>query len=77
VGADSLLGAYANGFVTAKSGSGDYRSDLTPEQYWECHAKKWVEGIGAHRSIVGGCCGIFPAHIAHVRKQIDQIKQQK
>lgn len=57
--AEVRIGAYANGFVTAASGAGEYDDTLTPEKYAEC-AAKWVED-GA--SIVGGCCGIMPNHI--------------
>jgi len=60
------IGGYANGFVTASSGSGEYR-DLGPEEYYDAFVAKWIAG-GA--TIVGGCCGIFPHHIAHVAKQV-------
>ena len=53
------IGAYANGFVTASSGAGEYDGALTPAKYAEL-AAGWVED-GA--SIVGGCCGIMPPHI--------------
>eukprot|EP01052_Picozoa_sp_SAG31_P000659 SAG31_NODE_19_length_35031_cov_42.510707_10_plen_185_part_00 len=61
------LGGYANGFLTADSGSGEYDQDLTPEQY-TLHVRNWVSN-GA--TIVGGCCGIFPTHIEHLRKWVD------
>lgn len=60
------IGAYANGFVTAAGGSGDYR-DLSPEEYYDEFASKWIES-GA--TIVGGCCGIFPRHIAHLKQRV-------
>lgn len=65
------FGAYANGFTHI---SGNFlkdaptvkelthRHDLTPEKYTE-FAMSWVD-MGA--SIVGGCCEVGPAHIAHL-----------
>lgn len=60
------LGAYANAFppqpkdATANDGLDEVRDDLTPPAYlvW---AKKW-QTQGA--SLIGGCCGIGPEHIA-------------
>lgn len=60
------IGAYANGFCTAESGSGEYR-DLSPEEYHDSFAAKWIES-GA--TIVGGCCGVFPRHISHLTKML-------
>jgi len=57
------IGAYANGFCTADSGEGEYR-DLSPAQYHDEFAMKW---IASGATIVGGCCGIFPRHIAHLK----------
>lgn len=59
------IGAYANAFppqpknATANDGLDEIRQDLDPVAYlaW---AKKWVS---AGASIIGGCCGITPAHI--------------
>lgn len=59
------IGAYANAFppqpkdATANDGLDEIRQDLDPNAYlaW---AKKWV---AAGATIVGGCCGITPAHI--------------
>jgi homocysteine S-methyltransferase len=65
------FGAYANGFTHI---SGNFlkdaptvkelthRHDLTPEKYTD-FAMTWV-GMGA--TIVGGCCEVGPAHIAHL-----------
>ena len=39
---------------------------VLPEAYAR-HAQRWVE-LGA--SIVGGCCGVGPAHIALLRQQL-------
>jgi len=60
------LGAYANAFppqpkdATANDGLDELRADLTPPAYlvW---AEKWQQQ-GA--SLIGGCCGIGPEHIA-------------
>jgi len=41
---------------------------LTPARYAE-HARRWLD-VGA--SIVGGCCEVGPAHIAELRRVIDQ-----
>lgn len=60
------LGAYANAFppqpkaATANNGLDELRDDLTPPNYlyW---AGRWQQH-GA--SLIGGCCGIGPEHIA-------------
>ena len=60
------LGCYANGFVTVKAGAvaagagAEYQQDLTPDVYL-AQAEEWVR-LGA--TIIGGCCGVFPEHIA-------------
>jgi len=61
------VGGYANGFVTAASGEGSYR-DLGTSEYYTDFVSKWVSS-GA--DVVGGCCGIFPRHIAAVRAGLD------
>ena len=66
------VGVYANAFppVTAKAAANDdlhdIRADLDSEGYllW---ARDWVRR-GA--SIVGGCCGIGPEHIARLREAL-------
>lgn len=79
------IGGYANGFKTTTSewlagGSSssaagaelpppeEYDSDglILPEAYAR-HAQSWV---AAGASLVGGCCGIGPEHIAMVRQQL-------
>jgi S-methylmethionine-dependent homocysteine/selenocysteine methylase len=65
-GTDIAIGVYANGFgeeddgVAANEVIRNIRPDLDPPRYlaW---AQTWVES-GA--TIVGGCCGIGPSHIA-------------
>jgi S-methylmethionine-dependent homocysteine/selenocysteine methylase len=64
------LGVYANAFVPrevmteANAELSDLRGDISPPAYlaW---ARDWVQR-GAN--IVGGCCGIGPAHIAALRE---------
>jgi S-methylmethionine-dependent homocysteine/selenocysteine methylase len=65
-GTEIAIGAYANGFGEADDGVAAneviraIRTDLDPPRYlaW---AQTWVES-GA--TIIGGCCGIGPSHIA-------------
>jgi S-methylmethionine-dependent homocysteine/selenocysteine methylase len=69
-GAALRIGVYANAFppqpkdATANAGLSEIRSDLTPHAYL-AFAKAWLQ-TGA--SIVGGCCGIGPEHIAVLRQ---------
>jgi S-methylmethionine-dependent homocysteine/selenocysteine methylase len=68
-GARVRIGVYANAFppqpkdATANAGLSEIRADLTPQVYLE-FAKAWRR-TGA--SILGGCCGIGPEHIAVLR----------
>jgi S-methylmethionine-dependent homocysteine/selenocysteine methylase len=68
--ADLRIGVYANAFppqpkdATANDGLTDIRADLTPEAYLG-FASAWRDS-GA--SILGGCCGIGPEHIAALRR---------
>jgi S-methylmethionine-dependent homocysteine/selenocysteine methylase len=69
-GARLKIGVYANAFppqpkdATANAGLSEIRSDLNPRAYLE-FAKTWRR-TGA--SILGGCCGIGPEHIAVLRE---------
>ena len=60
------IGVYANGFtpisntIQANDGYSTLRNDLTPQDYL-AFAKQW-QALGA--TIIGGCCGIGPEHIA-------------
>lgn len=63
------IGVYANGFaheeqaVEANAGLRQIRADLDPPCYLEW-AQRWaVAGAG----LIGGCCGIGPAHIRALR----------
>lgn len=69
------FGAYANGFTHISDGflqdaptvkELTHRHDLTPEKYGD-FAMAWV-GMGA--TIVGGCCEVGPAHIAHLAERL-------
>ena len=68
------IGAYANAFqpkdesTQANEEVSDLRTDLDPPGYLG-FARDWVAG-GA--TIVGGCCGIGPEHIAALRAEFDQ-----
>ncbi len=63
---DVELGAYANAFpaqredAAANDNLNELREDLTPEAYLDW-ARRWhLQGA----SLIGGCCGVGPAHIA-------------
>lgn len=67
------FGGYANGFTSidalAPGATVDglqARKDLTPDAYSQ-HALKWAD---AGAVIVGGCCEIGPAHIAHLNESL-------
>ncbi|MEN5300704.1 homocysteine S-methyltransferase family protein [Pseudomonas sp. TWI628] len=68
--ADIAIGAYANAFppqpkeATANDGLDELREDLDPPGYlvW---ARDW-RARGA--SLIGGCCGIGPEHIAEIKR---------
>jgi S-methylmethionine-dependent homocysteine/selenocysteine methylase len=47
----------------ANSGLDEIRADLTPDGYARFAAAWRAEGA----SIIGGCCGIGPEHIARLR----------
>ncbi|MBF8766799.1 MULTISPECIES: homocysteine S-methyltransferase family protein [Pseudomonas] len=71
-GGEVAIGAYANAFppqpkeATANDGLDELREDLDPPGYlaW---AKDW-RARGA--SMVGGCCGIGPEHIAELKQRL-------
>ncbi len=68
---DMPIGVYANAFTVdspekvraANETLSQIRTELTPERYATL-AQGWV---AAGAGIVGGCCGIGPAHIAALR----------
>ncbi|KAF1061265.1 MAG: Homocysteine S-methyltransferase [Pseudomonas citronellolis] len=72
LGADIAIGAYANAFppqpkqATANDGLDELREDLDPPGYltW---ARDWRQR-GA--SLLGGCCGIGPEHIAELKQHL-------
>lgn len=64
------LGVYANAFVPEPpsdepyAGISELRADLDPENYL-----KWIERwVSDGATIVGGCCGIGPEHIAAISR---------
>ena len=64
------IGAYANSFDVPRPESGPtpLRQDMTPDSYCD-----WVaEWILAGATVLGGCCGIGPAHIARLKEQFDR-----
>jgi S-methylmethionine-dependent homocysteine/selenocysteine methylase len=73
------IGGYANTFQPVPEdwtidgdkdtdGSLALRSDLDPESYAE-HVAGW---LSAGATVVGGCCGTRPAHIARLRRLLDE-----
>jgi S-methylmethionine-dependent homocysteine/selenocysteine methylase len=46
----------------------DRRDDLDPERYAR-HAMDWIE---AGATVIGGCCGTRPAHIAKLKELLDR-----
>ncbi|WP_020674664.1 homocysteine S-methyltransferase family protein [Geopsychrobacter electrodiphilus] len=69
---DLELGAYANAFspqlqtLSANEGLNKIRTDLTPSAYLHW-AQQWRDE-GA--TLIGGCCGIGPDHIAMLAEQL-------
>jgi S-methylmethionine-dependent homocysteine/selenocysteine methylase len=75
VGTTVAVGAYANRFVTAHTEAGEanesvsaLRRDLDPDHYADV-VHTWI-AKGA--TIVGGCCGIEPAHIAEIARRVGE-----
>ena len=68
--ADTQLGVYANAFPPVNAAEAEanaqfhtIRADLTPAAY-----QNWAAGwIARGASIIGGCCGVGPEHIAALR----------
>ncbi|MFT5894665.1 MAG: S-methylmethionine-dependent homocysteine/selenocysteine methylase [bacterium] len=74
-GCDVPVGAYANGFraVTALEPGGtvdslEIRHDLGPETY----AKFAMDWLAKGATLIGGCCEVGPAHIAHLRQELSK-----
>lgn len=69
---DIRIGIYANAFATeaddtdANADLHDIRPDLTPENY-RLFAETWA---AAGATVIGGCCGIGPEHIAALSKSM-------
>jgi len=73
------VGGYANTFQPIPEnwdlkggkntdGSLGLRTDLDPESY-AAHASDWLK---AGATVVGGCCGTRPAHIAKIKELIER-----
>jgi S-methylmethionine-dependent homocysteine/selenocysteine methylase len=71
---DSIrVGGYANRFVAAHSsdtkaneGIATFRDDLAPDEYAD-FVHRWLD-TGA--TMIGGCCGMEPAHIARIAQLV-------
>lgn len=70
------FGGYANAFPADRIAAPDYaanevvlerRDDLTPDTYADM-VGDWL-AVGA--TMIGGCCDIYPAHIAELRHRVD------
>lgn len=68
-----VTGGYGNAFTPrgkkaeANSDIADMRDELTPEHYAE-FADSWRQ-LGA--TVLGGCCGIGPEHIARIKQSLN------
>ena len=73
------IGVYANSFAPFTEGHQanaevtDLRADLTPESYCQL-AQSW---LAAGATIIGGCCGITPQHIAQLSRFKSQLAEQE
>lgn len=72
LGVDIAIGAYANAFppqpkdATANDGLDELREDLDPPGYL-----RWAQDWRARgASLLGGCCGIGPEHIAQLKANL-------
>lgn len=77
----AYVGGYANTFTPVpetwtldgsepSDGYIDLRTDLDPDAYCE-HAARW---LAAGATVVGGCCGTRPAHIARLASTMDGLR---
>ena len=70
LGDTAEVGAYANRFVASHESTSanayitGYRDDISPEVYAEYISAWMVSGA----SILGGCCGMGPDHIAEITR---------
>lgn len=70
------IGAYANRLTPVEAnwsmeesdGPQSTRTDLDVKQYAEEFVSSWVKDCGV--TMVGGCCGITPEHIASIHSQL-------
>ena len=69
------LGAYANRLtpvapnwsLAESDGPQEFRKDLDPQQYVD-FVSTWIDELNV--TIVGGCCGITPEHIAALKSAV-------
>ena len=78
------VGGYANTFQPIPDnwdlvgdkktdGSIGLRADLDPESY-AVHTNDWLK---AGATVIGGCCGTRPAHIAKLRTLLDDVSENR
>lgn len=73
---DLPIGGYANTMNvvprgwTLDSGTVGRRADKAPDLYAEA-AIRWID-VGA--TLIGGCCGVGPAHIAAIAKRLERLE---
>jgi len=75
----AAIGGYANRFVDSHTSSGEanaqisaFRDDLDPASYGE-FVDRWID-TGA--TVVGGCCGMEPAHIALLAAEVSRRRSR-
>ena len=72
------VGGYANRFVeshgtgAANEDISDLRDDLDPDSYSHI-VESWLD---AGATVVGGCCGIEPAHIAAIGNRLADVERR-
>ncbi|CAJ1961001.1 unnamed protein product [Cylindrotheca closterium] len=76
-----LLGVYANRLtdidptwtLADSQESQPFRTDLDEKQYWS-FIQLWTERFGV--KLVGGCCGITPVYIEHLKNELGKFALQ-
>ena len=66
---DGPAGVYANVGFADENGQWINTDSVNPEVY-AAHGQRWLE---AGASLIGSCCGTTPAHIAELRRRVDQM----
>jgi methionine synthase I (cobalamin-dependent) len=65
-----ISGGSSAGTVSPPAEEYDAQGIILPEAYAQ-HAKRWID---AGARVVGGCCGVGPAHIAELRCMVDRMQ---